>query len=709
MIALLKRKGTLFNTANSPNKSTFSHKSTSYLMLAVAYGVLLFTLTDELMSWVIVLGMCALVVRILVFTKSSQLPHSRTINLLAVLSLFALTWFGFSIGLLNSMINLLAVAFALKLILLDSKRDFHLLFCTSLFLIGCGFISALSVIAWIGYLGVLLFLLLALAYYHGPVTPFSSSAKFVATLVIQAIPIAALLFLVMPQLPPLWQMPTSKSQQTGLSDTVTPGDIASLAKSSDLAFTATFQSADDIPLPQQRYWRALVMEDFNGKTWSISDRRKQAENQLSLLQKSPPLTQLLTDDTIGSIPYEMIVEPTKQNWLFALELSVTDNAKNNIFVDAQFDYTLRASSPLMSKKSFYFTYMPTATVDNAAGDFERQLNSLLPATTNDATRKWAQALKKEHKTPTKLANAIMDYFKQQGFTYTLEPNAMPLDPIDTFLFDKKAGFCAHYASAMTFALRAAGVPARMVTGYQGGEQLDDNVLQVRQYDAHAWVEALIDEKWHRYDPTSMVAPSRLSFGLEQALAEFGERRTSSLLGDFSDGALFMTLQNWMRQVDYQWSKWILGFDANKQKDLLEDLLGQVTTKKMTAVFLSSLSIVGVILLVYFFPIKRQPNIPKYQRIYRNALELVEKNTGVKRQHLSPQQYLQNVERYLQSNTKASLHAMTALFNESMYGADSDKLDNPRLTSKMKQHFNSVKKSLRNGKSSTRFKAQKSQS
>ncbi|WP_334028511.1 transglutaminase family protein [Alteromonas sp. P256] len=700
MIAFLKRQSAFFNPSHSTSRPLSSHsllsshKSTSYLMLAIAYGVLLFTLTDELMAWVIVLGMCALVVRVLVFLRSSQLPHPRTINLLAVLSLFALTWFGFSIGLLNSMINLLAVAFALKLILLDSKRDFHLLFCTSLFLIGCGFISALSMVAWVGYLGVLIFLLLALAYYHGPVTPFSSSAKFVATLVVQSIPIAALLFLVMPQLPPLWQMPTSKSQQTGLSDTVTPGDIASLAKSSDLAFTATFQSNDDIPLPQQRYWRALVMEDFNGKTWSISDRRKQAERQLSLLQKTPPLTQLLTADTASTTAYEMIVEPTKQNWLFSLALSEPDNAKNTIFVNTQFDYTLRSSTPLMSKKSFYFTYVPSATVENAAGDFERQLNSLLPATTNEKTQAWALALKQQHTTPTELANAIMSYFRQQGFTYTLEPNAMPVDTIDTFLFEEKAGFCAHYASAMTFALRAAGVPARMVTGYQGGEQLDDNVLQVRQYDAHAWVEALIDNKWQRYDPTSMVAPSRLSFGLEQALADFGEKRTSGLLGDLSEGALFMTLQNWMRQMDYQWSKWILGFDANKQKDLLEDLLGQITTRKMTAVFLSSLSIVGVILLVYFFPIKRRPNLPKHQRIYRNALALVEKHTGVNRHHLSPQQYLEQVGSYLTHDTKASLHSMTALFNESVYSAESDNLDKSRLTSMMKQHFDTVKKSLR---------------
>lgn len=694
MIAFLKRRDALLNPSPSSNAIMLSHNSTSYLMLAIAYGVLLFTLTDELMTWVIVLGICAFVVRVLVFTNSSQLPHSRTINLLAVLSLFALTWFGFSIGLLNSMINLLAVAFALKLILLDSKRDFHLLFCTSLFLIGCGFISALSVIAWIGYLGVLLFLLLALAYYHGPVIPFSNSAKFVTILVVQAIPIATLLFLVMPQLPPLWQMPTSKSQQTGLSDTVTPGDIASLAKSSELAFTATFQSNDDIPLPEQRYWRALVMEDFNGKTWSISDRRKQAERQLSFLQKTPPLSQLLSADTVGSTAYEMIVEPTKQNWLFALALSEPDNTKNTLFVNAQFDYTLRSSSPLMSKKSFYFTYVPSATVNNAAGDFERQLNSLLPATTNKKTREWALALKQQHTTPTELANAVMSYFKQQGFTYTLEPNSMPVNPIDTFLFEERAGFCAHYASAMTFALRAAGIPARMVTGYQGGEQLDDNVLQVRQYDAHAWVEALIDGKWQRYDPTSVVAPSRLRFGLEQALAEFGEKRTSGLLGDLSEGALFTTLQNWMRQMDYQWSKWILGFDANKQKDLLEDLLGQITTKKMTAVFLASLSMVGAILLVYFFPIKRQSKIPKYQRIYRNGLALVEKHTGVKRQHLPPEHYLQQVESSLPSGTKALLHTMTALFNESVYGSADANIDKSYIASMMKQHFNLLKKSLR---------------
>ncbi|WP_232368281.1 transglutaminase family protein [Alteromonas sp. MB-3u-76] len=680
-----------------------SHKPISYFMLAIAYGVLLLTLTEELMIWVIILGLCAIVVRTVSFEKSSHLPNARTVNLLAVLSLFALTWFGFSIGLLNSMINLLAIAFALKLMLLDSKRDFHLLFCTSLFLIGCGFISALSVIAWLGYLGVLLFLLLSLAYYHGPITPLKSSAKFVGTLVVQSIPIAALLFLVMPQLPPLWQMPTSKSQQTGLSDTVTPGDIASLAKSSELAFTATFPSASAVPEPQQRYWRALVMEDFNGKTWSISQKRKQAERQLATMRRTPPLVRLAntaeseeSDESSVSETksYEMIVEPTKQNWLFALELSAPNNGKNNITVNAQFDYTLRTSTPLMSKKSFYFDYLPTAPVTNPVGEFERQLNSLLPATSNQETRQWVSNLKQANPTPKGLASAIMNYFKQQGFTYTLEPNAMPVDPIDRFIFEEKAGFCAHYASAMTFALRAGGVPARMVTGYQGGEQLDDNVLQVRQYDAHAWVEALIDDTWVRYDPTSMVAPSRLQYGIEQALAEFGEKRTDGLLGDLREGALFTTLQNWMRQMDYQWSKWILGFDANKQKDLLEDLLGQITTKKMTAVFLATLSIVGVILLVYFFPIQRQSTLPKYHRIYLNALSAIEKHSGVERQYLSPREYLNKVSSHLNENTQKILSEMTLLFIESSYSREGIGDDKAKVTLKMKHHNRALKKSLR---------------
>ena len=208
-------------------KNVFSQpQPVAVLLLCAAFSLILSTLTSPLMIWVLMLSGCAVVVRIAGLSTLHSLPTSRTVNLLALLAVFALSWFGFSVGLLDSMINLLTIACALKIMLVKNKRDFHLLICTCLFLIGCGFISSLSVFAWIGYTGILALLLVATAIYHSAGVSIAKSFKFVSVLVVQAFPIALLLFLLLPQLPPLWQMPTSKSTETGLSDTVTPGDLS---------------------------------------------------------------------------------------------------------------------------------------------------------------------------------------------------------------------------------------------------------------------------------------------------------------------------------------------------------------------------------------------------------------------------------------------------------------------------------------------------
>lgn len=153
-------------------KSVFSQPmSVAVLMLCIAFSLILFSLTAPLMTWVIMLGGCAVTVRAAGLSALNSLPTSRTVNLLAILAVFALSWFGFSVGLLDSMINLLTVACALKIMLVEKKRDFHLIVCTCLFLIGCGFISSLSVFAWIGYTGILALLLFAIAVYHGAGIP----------------------------------------------------------------------------------------------------------------------------------------------------------------------------------------------------------------------------------------------------------------------------------------------------------------------------------------------------------------------------------------------------------------------------------------------------------------------------------------------------------------------------------------------------------
>lgn len=665
-------------------------RAVAILLLCFAFSCLLFSLTAPLMTWVLMLGGCAIVARIAGLSALHSLPTTRTVNLLAVLAVFALTWFGFSIGLLDSMINLLTVACALKVMLVEKKRDFHLLICACLFLIGCGFISSLSVFAWFGYTGILALLLFSTAIYHGAGVPTKKSITFVGVLILQASPIALLLFLLLPQLPPLWQMPTSKSTQTGLSDTVTPGDIASLATSSSLAFSATFESAAQVPDATSRYWRAMTLEHFDGKTWSISAKRKQAEQQLAYMGRPTPLSTMASKDTSYATAYELIVEPTSQTWLFALSPSAPDNRANSINVNSRFDFTLRANTPIASKKAFYLRYFPNEKITNGMGNFEAQLNLQMSKNGNEKTRAWGKRLAAQYTSPRDIANAIMREFQQGGFRYTLSPNAMPTDPIDRFLFEARAGFCAHYAGAMVYALRAANVPARMVTGYQGGSTLSDRVLQIRQYDAHAWVEVLIDNDWVRYDPTSAVAPSRLTLGLEEALEELGESRQSSVLEKFGNAKFFTTLQNWFQQLDYSWSKWVLGFDNAAQTSMLEDLLGALSPQKMRVVFLSAIGLIALILALYFLPKRQKQTQTPSHRALLKAIKHIESKTKTVRGNKSLSAFRKDVSPQLNSEALVAFNQICEQFERENYASQSDNND---TKAKIKHDLRKLKKAL----------------
>ena len=639
------------------------------MLLATCFMVLTLSLLTPLLTWVILLAICAVIMQsALYFRWQEYNPSSRTVNLLAVLSLIALGWFGFSIGLLNSMINLLVIACSLKLMLLSRTKDFLQLFCSCIFLVGCGFIFALGIEAWVGYVAVIVLLFTALSLVYAPARSFRVSMRKSAIILLQAFPLAALLFVVMPQLPPLWQMPTSKSNETGLSDSVTPGDIASLARSSDLAFTATFEQSP--PLAEQRYWRAMTMEAFDGKTWTISPRRKQAEAQLKTMGRS-----LAAPSPNGSLTpsenYQLIVEPSNQRWLYSLDVSAENTDLDNPEMWRQFNYALRAARPIVGKRAFYLSYFPDTPLVSEIYDFDYQLNIQYPIDSNLRTQAWVKQLTANAKSEQSIAEDILRHFKTGGFSYTLQPNAMPNSPIDTFMFEAKAGFCAHFASAMVFALRVAGIPARMVTGYQGGELLSDNVIQVRQYDAHAWVEALIDGVWVSYDPTSMVAPSRITFGLEQALADFNETRNEGMFKDLGSAELFLSIRGWFRQLDYQWSRLVLGFDNQTQTDLLKKLLGDLTSQKMTLFFLSVLGIVSIFLLVLFFPVRRRSTLPKHQRIYLNAVELVSNFTEIARKNKGSTAYFKQVKPFLPVHAASLFGTLTQDFEHAQYQGATD--------------------------------------
>lgn len=645
----------------SPNVPIAKHQAS--LLIACTLGGIGLSLFSPLMLWVLVLCLCAVTVRLLLFLGwYPHPPETRTVNLLAILSVLALAWFSFQQGLLLIMVNLLVTACSLKLMVLRQQRDFLQLFLCLVFLCGCGYIFEQNIFYSFLYIGIMIcaFIALAMQYASRPVA--RKQISLLGRLSLQALPIAIILFLVIPQLPPLWKMPTAKGATTGISDTLSPGDIASLSQSADLAFRARFEG--NVPAPQERYWRAIVLDHFDGNEWSENKRRKALrENSMRNQQPFAP--------TIAgpNWRYRVFAEASQQSWLFTLDVPLAANPQTTQKVWQSPTYTFYAQQPLMSAQVYDVISAPNTQLNQTDFRTERFINTQLPGKGNPRTQAWAQELRVHFPNPAQRIDAIMHYFQTQQFSYTLHPPLMQNDGVDAFLFDYKAGFCAHYASAMAYVMRLTGIPARVVAGYQGGEMLDDKVMSVYQYDAHAWVEVWYDKRgWLRFDPTGVVAPDRLQYGLEQALKDRQSFLADSPLSlrRLQHLPLLGALRDMLNQMDYFWSQWVLGFDDKQQQDLFESLVGKLTTQNIIAIFSGAVVLIGTLLALYLLPSMRKPTMPMHKHMYLAAVKRIEKATLEPRRARPPNGYLDAVLSELNPKAAKAFTHITRAFVEQEY-------------------------------------------
>lgn len=650
------------------------------LFMSLFFIAITLSLWTPLLVWVTLLCVCGLIVRVALYLGwYRHAPSVRTVNLLAVLSALALAWFSIDLGLLNSMVNLLVLSCSLKLLMLTRTKDMLQLFAAGLFLIGCGFIFSQSIAAMIFYSSLLLFLIVTLHSTFAPSIRVTAQLRRLGTMGIQALPIAILLFLVMPQLPPLWKMPSSKSSSTGLSEQVSPGDIASLIESDELVFNVTFDGS--VPSRGERYWRAITLESFNGETWTTSQERKRTDQQYQALghEFSPQVAG-------KNYRYDIIAEPTGQRWLYAMDIAVPASYSSSEAIWQSADYQLNALQPLMSKRAYSVISYPEIALNQTLITLDRRINLQLPQSGNPRTQAWVRQLVAQSPDADAFISHLLNYFAEDGFTYTLSPDEMPNHVIDTFLFDKKAGFCSHYASAMAYAMRLAGIPARLVTGYQGGEPLKEQVLTIRQYDAHAWVEAYLgDRGWVRFDPTSVVAPNRIAQGLSLS---FGEQRTQDALVRLNQTDMFKSVVKFFTEMDYLWSKWVLGFNADRQQDLLNDILGNVTPSKLSLFFLSIIGLICGLLMLYFIPQWQRKNPSPHLKYYLKSAEMVGKYTGVVRENMAPYTYYQVVSALLPERVSLVFEQIT-----SGYQAIEYELKDKQNSDEFKRQHRRLKKAL----------------
>ena len=571
------------------------------LILASNLLILCLSMFEQLLIWVLALTVLASIIRILLYNGfQKHVPGKLWINFLAILCILALFYHGKQLGLLDSMVNLLAIACALKLILLNKAADIYQLSVSVIFLIGCGFITQQSMAFTALYLFLTMTSLISLSLHHAPALKLTSHSTNLAKYVVQAFPVAIIMFVFLPRLPPLWQMPTAKSAQTGLSDRVTPGDLANLAQSDDLAFRAEFFT--DIPPVNSLYWRALVLESFDGRSWFQASMRQQSRRQYVQSDKAftPNVSGVFHD-------YNIVAESTQQSWLYSLDIAVLPDMTDRENIWSGYTYQLIKKRPMSSDFEYRVHSYPDVPLNQTLASLDKRINLTVPAAGNPRTRRWVSTLREKYTDKQRRLDAILAYFAEQDFRYTLRPPIMQNNPTDQFLFEFRAGFCAHYASAAAYALRLAEIPARMVTGYQGGERGERNYVSVYQYSAHAWVEVWLDDNigWTRIDPTAIVAPMRIASGLRDAVASedsFLEGQAFSL-AKLSRFKIFSALRNTLADIDFLWSKWILGFNEQRQFDLLENLLGNLSVKKIMYASLTLVLLVAIFVGVLYFPRK----------------------------------------------------------------------------------------------------------
>ena len=452
-------------------------------------------------------------------------------------------------------VTLLIVMAAMKLLEMRTQREVVLAVFLGFFLVMTNFLFTQAIpLGLYLLLCVWIFVATLVGFHRVGRTP-TLRERLVPSglLLLQALPLMVVFFLLFPRVQgPLWALPQdARAGITGLSDSMSPGNLSSLIQSDALAFRVQFE--DKMPPYQMLYWRGPVMWAFDGRAWKMTEFSPMRDGRAYAKAERP-------------VKYTMTVEPHGKHWLFALDVPQAAPPGASMRHDLQ----LRSVRPVDSKLRYdmvsYLDYEYGEKLSPGFKEYALRLDESRNPRAIALGRKWRAELGD----PGKIVNRAFQYFNRE-FTYTLEPPQLgERDPYDEFLFETKRGFCEHYAGSFAVIMRAAGIPTRIVTGYQGGEVNPfNNELIVRQADAHAWTEIWLEDKgWIRVDPTAAVSPLRVEGGVNAALGPIGAM--SSFIAADRLGLLAKARFAW-QLINSQWDQWVVGYNVDKQRQFLSAL------------------------------------------------------------------------------------------------------------------------------------------
>ncbi|OIR19795.1 protein-glutamine gamma-glutamyltransferase [mine drainage metagenome] len=532
---------------------------------------------DHLPPWVSAVCMMLLAWRAYLTYSGSPLPArwlllAVTVACVAGIAITFHTLFGREAG-----VTLLILLATLKLLELRAVRDATVLIYLSCFIIITNFFYSQSIPTALFMLLSLLVIVTTWLHLQTGTLNLVPRVRIAGLLLLQAIPLMLLLFVLFPRVQgPLWGMPQDAYASSGLTDRMTPGSMSKLSMSDAVAFRVVF--AGKPPLREQMYWRGPVLWDYDGTTWT--------RGRNATLQR-PQL-----DDAAAPIDYTVTLEPHNKPWLFALEMP----AQISIPADLAPDFQLLNRAPVNARLRYNVRSFLSYRANPGEPQQQLQRALALPPGYNPQATRLAAEWRAAGGGDMAVVRAALAYFNRNGFEYTLEPPLLGTNGVDEFLFTTKKGFCEHYAGSFVFLMRAAGIPARVVTGYQGGEYNDlGGYYILRQWDAHAWAEVwLPDSGWMRIDPTAAIAPARIQNGLTAALPDnaalpFLARTQSPFL---------LKLRFNLDALTNQWNQWVLGYNTERQFAFLTRLgMEDVTWQRLAMNLLAGVAlIVGALAL-----------------------------------------------------------------------------------------------------------------
>lgn len=623
--------------------------------------------------------LCIVHLLLLSWALKKQKTVARVISLVFVLLALLIIYLNYRSFLgVDAGVAVLTTFLFAKALESKNRRDLIVLFNFALFVAACSFLYSQS---FFMALAVLLCLLSCLTgLYRIQIADFSADSpaqsqalkqdvRHVGKFILYALPFCILLFVFFPRMSPLWHLPMSQNKaQTGMSEHMSPGDIAELSQSSALAFRIV-GDIQHLPARSDLYWRGLVLDEYDGQQWSSSFVNKQ----------SLSLSVVAIQQAKSGWDYQYLPADSSLTWVMGLDKSLP---LQRHYTSRQ-DWSIVAQGHAPPNEPIALRWVGMQIENEVPHqNYLKRMNIKIPVDYDSKAQQLAQSLfQQSHKNPQRYVHDILEWYRLNQFVYTLNPGKLGRNRIDEFLFQSRQGFCEHYASSFAMLMRYVNIPARVVIGYQGGHLAPDGKSwEVRQLDAHAWTEVFIAGHWQRVDPTAIIAPQRIDGGMQNLLSQDQDVLGKQANWRNQQYRLMTKFNIWTDYVSYQWQSKVVGYDAQAQQSWMAKF-GIRSLYSLIIILLVSIASLLAVYLLWMYYQQRQ-NVSALDTILhqfnRHLVEdLKRKHSETVRQWLGrlelevdiTQQaiFLETVELYEQYQYRAmapspkQLHALVLLF------------------------------------------------